>query len=105
MTMRETDRTPLDGAPQQPIRITREIPLWGIVTGLLALTGQGIALYYGQQSQAQEMARQGAKQAEMAVDIRGIASDIQKSSLETAKLTYEVAGIQQRLAVLEAKAK
>jgi hypothetical protein len=106
MTMRETDRVPLDGAASTPpIRITREIPLWGLVSMLLALGGQAIALYYSQQEQARELARQGARQAEMAADLRSIATDIQKGSLDTAKLNFTVESMQQRLAILEAKTK
>lgn len=103
MGTRETDHASLDGASPAPIRITREVPIWGVITALVALGAQAVAMYYGQQEQQRELTRQGVRQAEMAADIRSIATEAQRGNVEMAKLGYAVESLSQRVAVLESK--
>lgn len=83
------------------IRVTREIPLWGIITILGALAAQAVALYYGLQRQVEEQTRQGIRQSEMAADLRSIAGEMQKGSVETMKLGFTVSNLESRVRALE----
>ena len=65
------------------LRVTREIPLWGIVSVLAAFSAQAIGLYYGQQRQVEEQVRQGLRQSEIAADVRAIAKEMQQNSLKS----------------------
>lgn len=85
------------------VRVTREIPLWGILTVIAGLAAQAVALYYGLQRQGEEQARQGQRQVEMAADVRSIASDIQKSALKTVEMSFLIQNIEQRLRIVESK--
>jgi hypothetical protein len=96
----DTAPAPLDSALGR-IRVTREIPLWGIITVLGALGVQAVALYYGQQRLVEELGRQGQRQTEMASDVRSVAGEMQKGSVETMKLTFTVNNLEQRVRTLE----
>ncbi len=102
MSRDDTGPAPLDGILPR-IRVTREIPLWGILTVLGALAVQAIALYYGLQRQVEEQARQGQRMVEIAADVRSIGNEIQKNNMKTLELSFGLAGLEQRVRLLEAR--
>jgi len=97
--MTSSERMHLDGSG--PVRITKEIPLWGIITLLGALAAQAVALYYGQLEQAREMRRWGERQAEMASDIKSIAGEGQKAGRDMQEFGFQLRVLQDRVRALE----
>ena len=85
------------------LRVTKEIPLWGIVTVLAAFAAQAIALYYGLQRQVEEQVRQGLRQTEIAADVRTIANDMQKNSLKAVEQQFATSSLEQRVRILESQ--
>lgn len=83
------------------VRMTREIPLWGLLMLIGGLGAQAIALYYTLQRQGEELLRQGATQASIATDIKSIVAELAKSNRDSMELTYQVRGIEQRVRALE----
>lgn len=43
-----------------PFKVTRELPLTWLIAGIVAIAGQGVALYYGQQNLATQVTLQSA---------------------------------------------
>jgi hypothetical protein len=85
------------------VRVTKEIPLWGILGVIGGLALQAGAVYVGQQKQAEEQARQGARMSEIATDVRSISADIQQQNIKAVELRYALAGLEQRVRLLEAR--
>lgn len=83
------------------LRVTREVPLWGILSLLGVVAGWGVSSYYGQVEQAKELTRQGVRQIEMVSDLRAIGTRIQESTLKTVELSFQVSNLEQRIRTLE----
>ncbi len=83
------------------LKITREVPMWGILTVLGSLACQAIALYYGQQSMAAEMSRLSSTLAEIKLDQKALAAELRRNAESTTELKYQQAGLEQRVRLLE----
>lgn len=83
------------------LRVTREVPLWGILSMLAVIASWGISSYYAQLRQGEELIRQGARQVEMVIDLRNIGTKIQESMLKTVELSVQVSHLEQRIRALE----
>ena len=99
--MQHDDSKPMPFDLGGRIRVTREIPLWQILTFLGAVAAQAVGLYYGQQRQTEELNRQGLRQTEMAADLRTITGEMQKGTIEAMKLGFVVNNLEQRVRALE----
>lgn len=110
MRHRAGDTTPggLDaGAPTviPPVRITRDLPLWAILTVIAGIVGQGVALYYGQQSLGQNVQQQSARTAELSVEVRALSASITRSDLDRAATKFAVDDLARRVGELERAAR
>lgn len=95
MTSRHDETMPMrDEPPATSIRIVREVPLWGIVSGLFVLCGQAVALYYGQQRLSEQM-------VEVRAEVRALTTSAAARDREAAAMQYQVREMQRRLQTLE----
>ena len=96
---KDTDR---GGIELPRLRVTREVPMWGILSVLGAACAQAVATYYGQQSMAAEQARQTLTLAEIRAEQKSLTSDIRRNDLATTELKYQYVGLEQRVRLIEA---
>lgn len=88
------NRDDRDEPPAASIRIVREVPLWGIVTGLFVLCGQAVALYYGQQRLSEQM-------VEVRAEVRALGAAAVVRERENVSMQYQLSEMQRRLQSLE----
>lgn len=60
----------------QGLKINREIPLWGLLTMAIALIGQAILMWNGQNMQAQEMRHQSEQIQDLAQQVKAMATQL-----------------------------
>ena len=95
----ESNPMPLDSArPPAPLKITREIPLWGILSVVGALGAQAVALYYGQQALT-------AKMAEVSAEVRALSAAGRQADVDRVQARYQLDDLARRVNELERRAK
>lgn len=105
MTNRQTDTAPGELGGHGTVKITREIPLWGIVSVLGAFAAQAIGLYYSNQSLAKAFEQQSVQLTVVANDVRAINAEINKGNLRSVEVSMNLDDIKRRLQMLEDRAK
>ena len=84
-----------DEAPQQIVRVNREIPLWGILTMLGLAVVPAVNTYYSNKAQGEQLAA-------VAADVRAIQSDVNKAVVQNAEVRFRLDDYLRRLQNLEA---
>lgn len=84
-----------DDAMGNPIRVTREIPLWGILTVIGALGAQGVSAYYGQ-------ARLVENVAGLTTEVRALATEVNSLTRTQTGFQFQLEDMRRRLEALEA---
>ena len=79
------------------IKVVREIPLWGIISLLVVVFGQAVAMYTTQTDQGKTLIR-------FEKEMTDVKNAVQSQSMSSLKTQYELDLIKARLAVLEASA-
>lgn len=87
------------------VKITREIPLWGIVSVLGAFAAQAIGLYYSNQGLAKAFDQQGTQLTAVASDVRAINTEINRGNLRSVEVTMGMEDIKRRVQLLEDRSK
>lgn len=81
-----------------PFTITRAIPLWGLLTVLGALIGQGVVVYFAQQ-------RQGELILAMTVELKQVVQAVNTSNVKDVEHDFRLSDHERRLQVLERERK
>lgn len=76
------------------LKITREIPLWGILSVVTALGGQAVSTYYGQQKLTEHV-------EQMRVEVRALTTQIGDMRADQRGLQVQLEGLERRVGVLE----
>lgn len=92
--MPDLSTTPMPLEPHTVVKVTKEIPLWALITCIGAFAGQGVAVYYGQ-------VRQGEKITEMTTELRAVVSKLNDNAVKAATVEYQVNDLQRRVTALE----
>lgn len=72
----DSDRMPLDSrSSSQQIKVTREVPLWGVMVVLGGFVAQAVTMYYSVQRAVEEL-------REVRIEVRQIVVDIRRSEVE-----------------------
>lgn len=90
------DSSPIPLERDRPLRVSKEIPLWGIVTVLAALGGQAVALYYGQQGLTKEV-------TQLTGEVRELRVSAQRYELERERARLATESLERRLGDIEAR--
>lgn len=99
-----THPSPEPESPQydhRPVHITREIPLWGILTVLGAFAGQAVALYYSNAGLAKSFDEQNAKLTSVAADVRAINAELNQNNVRNAQSGYRLDDLTRRVTAIE----
>lgn len=78
----------------QIVKITREIPLWGILSVVGVLAGQAISTYYGQQRLAENVEKLG-------VEVRALTAEVNKLNLTQVGMQVQISDLQRRMQIVE----
>lgn len=84
-----------DWGNSQQVKVTREIPLWGLVTLLGMFAAQAVGLYYTSQRQGQQLET-------LVADVKTITHDMNKGNVRDAQVDYQILDLQRRIAAVEA---
>jgi hypothetical protein len=95
------DPHPAPDYDQRPVHITREIPLWGIITVLGAFAGQAVALYYSNAGLAKSFEEQNTKLTSVAADVRAINAELNQNNLRNAQSGYRLDDLTRRVTAIE----
>ena len=83
-------------APEpQRLKLGMEVPLWGVLVMIASIVVQGFQTYYSQRSQGEQL-------AQVAVDVRSIQADLNKSVVQNANVQFRLDDYLRRLQLLEA---
>jgi cell division protein FtsL len=82
-------------AGDPPLKVTREIPLPWLITSLLALIVQAVAMWFGQQALVQS-------NRDLVGEVRELRSTVNSGALKAERLEQQLGDVQRRLAILEA---
>lgn len=88
-----------------PVKITREIPLWGLILAVVGIVGQAITLYYGQNRQGELIAQQNDLIRDLTVKVAALSESIQKVNLKNVEFEYKISDLDRRVTVIEASRK
>lgn len=76
------------------LKVTREIPMWGILSVVAALGAQAVSLYYGQQTLLEKVTA-------LTVEVKELRVAAQRYELDRERVTTVQADILRRLAEVE----
>lgn len=98
--MARQDRDTAPGALDHhvPLKVTREIPLWGVLTVIAALGAQAVALYYGQQRLVEKM-------GEVSAEVRALAASSRQADADRVATRMQIDELARRVAELERRAR
>lgn len=101
MPLRQNDLDTKPGAlrmpdQQPPVKITREIPLWGILTVVGGLLAQSVHMYYSNMHQGQKL-------DEVVTEFRAMTVEMHRSNVRYGQMEYQISDLQRRIAALEAR--
>lgn len=103
MTIRLDETKPGDLAGGTTVKITREIPLWGIISVLGAFAAQAVGLYYNNVGMAKSLEQQGLQLGAMAADMRGLNAEINRNNVRNAEVGFMVDDLKRRITMLESR--
>jgi hypothetical protein len=83
-----------DGDP--PIKVNREIPLWGLICVIAVIAGQAVTLWFGQQRQAEVL-------SEMSAQVRQMSLDLGARNLKDVEHDLRLADHERRMLAAEAR--
>lgn len=84
-----------------PIRIVREVPLWGIVIMLFSIVAQAVSLFYAQQSQGESIQRMTVRIVELTSEIRQLSVSANVKDIKDAEHDFKLQDHERRLANVE----
>jgi hypothetical protein len=84
-----------------PIKVTREIPLWGILTVIGAIAGQGILLWAGQREQSINLGTIGEQIKAQSVEIQRLSVAVGSKDLKDVEHDIKLDDLQRRLNKIE----
>lgn len=82
------------GPHDPPLKVTREIPLWGVLSVVGALGAQAVALYYGQQALVQKM-------SEVTAEVRALSAASRQADVDRVQARYQLDDLARRVGELE----
>lgn len=85
----------------QPIRLTREIPLWGLVLMILGFAGQAVAMYYGLARQTEKLDDQIAATRALTITVAGLSDKLSTKDAKDAEQDTKINFNDKRLGELE----
>lgn len=87
--------------PLGPFRITREIPLWGIVSVLGTLAIQAVMIWAGQREHGHALTEMAARLAEQTKQIQVLSARVEDKNLKDTEHDLKIADHERRLSTLE----
>lgn len=94
MHVREEDQA-------QIVRVTRDVPLWSIISALVVVGVQAAALYYGQVRQTELLNTQSSTIKELTAQVQQLSVDITKSNLKAVEYDFRIGDLSRRVQQLE----
>lgn len=91
MNVRREDQEQASGGI---VKVTREIPLWGILTVVGGFVVNGVTMYYGQQELAKNVDR-------LSTDVRTLTIHINDMRADQRGLQVQIEGLERRVTALE----
>lgn len=99
---RETDSMQHRQDDQQSIKITREVPLWSLLTGLALVAAQAGLLYSNQLHQADTLRDQADSIKGFTLQIENLSKQISDANLKVAGYEFRITSLETRLSNVEA---
>lgn len=84
-----------------PIKVTREIPLWALVSALGAFAMQAVALYYGQIDLAKTQAAQTESIRNLTNEVRTLSAAIGAKDMKDLEHDYKIRDLDGRVTKTE----
>lgn len=96
MRVRETDTQPasLGRDTVAAVKITREIPLWGILSVVAILGGQAVSTYYGQQQLTEKVTL-------LTTEVRTLSHDLNRAANAQTGFQYQLEDLRRRVESVE----
>lgn len=85
------------------IRIVREVPLWGLLSGLAVVVAQAFALYYGQERLSGLVTQQATDIREMRVVVENLRNELGVKNLKDAEHDFQIEALKARLSQIETR--
>lgn len=101
----ETRPNPLDSRRDAPIKVTREIPLWGLLCVIGALAGQAVTMYYSLERQADKQRDQTEAIKVLAGKIDRLAEDNNARAAKDNEHDWKLADHERRIQAIELRGK
>ncbi len=86
-----------------PVKIVREIPLWGIISVALALMGQGLLMWTGQREQAVRLETMNNSLGEFTAELKALNTRAAANEVRNAERDAQIKDHERRLLLLEAQ--
>lgn len=102
MPHRQSDLMGLDGHPAAGVTIDRKIPLWGILTLVGAILGQGAWVWTGQREQAIEIRHQSEQIRELTAQVKALVMQMSAKDNKDVEQDFRINELGRRVQVLEA---
>jgi len=83
------------------VTIDRKIPLWGVLGVVVALIGQGILVWNGQNLQAAELRHQSEQIKNLADQVKGMASQLAAKDAIDIKQDFRLDELERRMLTVE----
>jgi flagellar basal body-associated protein FliL len=88
-------------ASDPPIKITREIPLYWVLSVVAAIVGQGALVWFTQKSQGDLIAQQNESIKQLTAELRAVTTDLNTGRVKDLEHDLKIADHERRLATLE----
>jgi hypothetical protein len=88
---------------QPPVRIVREIPLWGLILAAVSLIGQAVLMWVGQEKQAEAIVRMSLQLGEQSRQINELSVQIGSKNLKDVEHDLKLADVERRLNLMESR--
>lgn len=86
-----------------PVKITRELPLWGILTAIFTLVSGAVSLYFQQKQVFENQLIQTETIKELSKKIDNITVDLARKDGAASQFDYRITNNERRLNSLESK--
>jgi hypothetical protein len=91
----DTSPSPFDRTSStHSLKIVREVPLWGMLGVIAGIGGLGVSMYYGQQSQASNIAA-------LTIEVRALTKASQQADIDRVSTKYEFEALKARVGDIE----
>jgi predicted RND superfamily exporter protein len=80
-----------------PVKITREIPLWGLVSAIGLFAAQAVALYYGQIALTKTQTEQTESIKQLTAEVKSLSNSIQANNVKDVEHDLKLNDLERRV--------